>query len=270
MGCDDVAQLWRLNIWRQWLASSASGANYTPVMTDTLSFEVLEQRLRAASPDIPIIRKTKPARGALLVGGVGALVALLGVNAATGSWRGWLVVVGLVAELGGFAIYLIIELRHELPKLREARLDFARDLENEFGPYTDLLRWLTRFGAEALERRAVYLRQRQTIMASRFSVIVGAVEKLGVLPVLAALYLQMRDMGFPPELGLWEGVFALILISMYLLCLWLVGFKRRLDLYVGILEAALHEAKSQALVQPAATPDRTRSGSDDAQLKGEK
>lgn len=236
-------------------------------MTDTLSFEVLEQRLRAASPDIPIIRKTKPARGALLVGVVGALVALLGVNAATGSWRGWLVLVGLVAELGGFAIYVAIELRHEIPKLREARLDFARDLEKEFGPYTDLLRWLTRFGVDALERRTIYLRQRQTIMASRFSVIVGAVEKLGVLPVLAALYLQMRDMGWPPGLGLWEGVFALILISMYLLCFWLVSFKRRLDLYVGILEAALHEAKSQALAQPAPTTNQTRSGSNKVPLE---
>lgn len=236
-------------------------------MTDTLSFEVLEQRLRAASPDIPIIRKTKPARGALLVGLIGALVSLLGVDAATGSWRSWLVVVGLVAEIAGFAIYLIIEWRHELPKLREARMDFARDLETEFGLYTDLLRWLTSFGVEALEQRAVYLRQRQTLMASRFSVIVGAVEKLGVLPVIAALYLQMRDMGFPPELSLWEGVFALILISMYLLCLWLVGFKRRLDLYVGIFEAALHEVKSQALAQPPPTTKQMGSTSDTAALE---
>lgn len=216
-------------------------------MKESLSFETLEQHVRVAMPVVPIIQKTKPARAALFVGLLGALIALLGVNAESGDWRGWLTLLGLVAEVAGFAIYFAIELRHELPQFVEAKLNFARELERDYGPYLSVLAWLRRFDRDHLEERAAYLRQRQAMMARRFSLVLGAVDKLGVLPVFAAGYLQLKDFGFPPQLELWEGVLGFMLIVMYVLSLWLAGLKLRLDLYVGLFESALQGQSGQAL-----------------------
>lgn len=216
-------------------------------MKEPLSFESLEQRVRAAMPDVPVIRNTQPARAALLVGLLGALVALFGAGAASGAWRGWLTLLGLGAEVLGFGIYFCIELRHEVPHFVEAKLNFARELEKDYEPYLAVLTWLRGFDRKHLEERAAYLYQRQAMMSRRFSLVLGAVDKLGVLPVLAAGYLQFKDIGFPPQIDLWQGVLGLLLIGMYVLSIWMAGLKLRLDLYGGLFESALQRRGDEAL-----------------------
>lgn len=241
----------KVHFQKQEKKGGGGGTKGAPNMKESLSFETLEQHVRVAMPVVPIIRKTKPARAALLVGVLGALIALFGVNAESGDWRGWFTLLGLVAEVVGFATYFAIELRHELPQFVEAKLNFARELEKDYGPNLAVLTWLRRFDRDHLEERAAYLRQRQAMMSRRFSLVVGAVDKLGVLPVLAAGYLQFKDLGFPPQLDHWQGVLGFLLIGMYVLSLWLAGLKLRLDLYVGLFEAALQGQSGQAPRQHA-------------------
>ncbi|RDY66904.1 hypothetical protein DX912_11415 [Lysobacter soli] len=83
-------------------------------------------------------------------------------------------------------------------------------------------------------------------MGERMGLLLGGIQRLGVLPLLIALYLQFRNW----EWGDWAGAFdvnllaGLLIWAMLLLYAagWLlVGLRTRLDSYVGLLETSLRD-----------------------------
>lgn len=207
-------------------------------MKKPFRFEAFEAQISEALPGGAVIRNTKPARVALLVALLGTVVALFAVHMPAGDFKNWLVLGGLGGELGGFLTYFGIELRHELSNFRHARRNFARDLEVDYDSYMTLMIWLRSFPRPDMEQRLTYLRQRQAMTARRFSLVLGSFDKLGIFPVLIAIYFQLKD-GYLTRLELWQGMFVFLLAATYVISHWLVGLKLRLDLYVGLFESAL-------------------------------
>lgn len=210
-------------------------------MEKELTFELLEEKVRQFAPEIPLVRKIWASRVALLVGLLGALTALLAVQFADGAWRTGLVLSGLTVELVGFGAYLVVEIHFEFHWFRNAKSRFARTMESDYSEYQALLRWLREFPLAEVRRRRSFLRHRQDTMARRFGLVVGGMDRLGILPVAVAVYLQYRTLSSPADISLWHWFVIAFLIGTYLLCHWLADLKLRLDFYVGLFDSALAE-----------------------------
>jgi hypothetical protein len=208
-------------------------------MNGHLSFDSLEEQIRERMRDEPIINRS--GRVWLLIGVLGALVALGSQYFAPVGWKIWIAFAGMCTELAGFVVYFIIELRQELPWFRDAKASFAKELESNYAKHLDIVAWLSKFPKAEIHSRLHYIKQRQDIMARRLALVTGSVDKLGLLPIVVAVYLQLRGSGWPPQVDFWNGFWAALLLATYAVCLWLVGLKLRLDLYVNMLASSAGE-----------------------------
>lgn len=208
-------------------------------MSDAFTYENLESEIRKVIPDKPIISANRWARGALAVGLLGAAVSLAASVFMRGDWRAWIIVPGFVLEIVGFIVYFYHELRTEIPWLRKAKDEFPAILDADYNGYLTLVTWIRRYPLPEVQMHLDYLCLRQDVMARRMGLVVGAIDRLGILPVAAAIYLQVNDMGWPPQISLFQGVLAFLLLALYVLCHWLSGFKLKLDFYVGLLSSAM-------------------------------
>jgi hypothetical protein len=84
-------------------------------------------------------------------------------------------------------------------------------------------------------------------MTFRLGLLTGGVERLGVLPVLIALYFQFKDWKF----GYWQalgqvnlagGLLLWALLLLYLGGWWLIRLKLRLDTYEMLLAEAVRRS----------------------------
>lgn len=97
-------------------------------------------------------------------------------------------------------------------------------------------------------------------MNERMGLVYGGFQRLGIFPVLVALYLQFRNW----ELGDWASAFDVNLVAglliwmmvlMYAAGWLLIGLRTRLDTYVNLLEGAVRDPDAPA---PAAAPAHAR------------
>ena len=66
----------------------------------------------------------------------------------------------------------------------------------------------------------------------------GSIEKLGALPIVVALYLQFKDMHWPPHSS-WVEIFLIFaLVLGYWLSVMQIGVRLRLQLYETLLRKA--------------------------------
>ena len=67
----------------------------------------------------------------------------------------------------------------------------------------------------------------------------GSIEKLGALPVVIALYLQFKDMHWPPHPS-WVEIFLIFVLAFgYWLSMTQISVRLRLQLYETLLGKAL-------------------------------
>jgi len=166
----------------------------------------------------------------------------------------------LVVELAGFAIHLVLMAQRELPQLLKPRLTHAAEMDFDFAYWRQLvaeIRGYPRSQREEMLRFAGALRDR---MNERMGLVYGGFQRLGIFPVLVALYLQFRNW----ELGDWASAFDVNLVAglliwmmvlMYAAGWLLIGLRTRLDTYVNLLEGAVRDPDAPA---PAAAPAHAR------------
>jgi hypothetical protein len=116
-----------------------------------------------------------PSWALLVVGATGLLIEIIGVI--------------------GIAGQMISQVRELLPLVRNQHGVFAHVLDREFVMYRDLVSWLQNHGVADLRAHLAYVRGRRDMMRRKLGLITGGSERLGVLPLLVALYLQARDLG---------------------------------------------------------------------------
>lgn len=147
---------------------------------------------------------------------------------------------GLAITLIGFApgfVRSVWVLAHEF---RHHRRGMIEQFDHDVARLRDLTKWLSAYPREALKEQLRYARIGHERLGSRLTMMVGGIERLGLLPLLLSLFVMLRNWRDLLALPTWLALLALMLAM-----LWVIGwmgaeFRRRLQLYEFLLQEALH------------------------------
>jgi len=197
-------------------------------------FQELEQRMEPLAPPVNLELK----RDRWLVG-----FTALGVLMVLVPWKSFadqsvafgLTMVGVVLEWIGAALLGYRQVRDVLPEFVNAKKTFASELDLSFGQRERVLKWLRALPLEARQARLAYTTARLESLRSRFAVVFGVADKLGVLPVLVALFFQLQSLSSPTLLA---KLLVTAIVILYMMSLWIGGYRTQLEGYERILRAA--------------------------------
>lgn len=186
-------------------------------------------------------------RYAFAIGVVGTVFALVTSGLSPQYLSVWWGVGGVVVELAGFTLFLVLFLKREWRSFRNSKRDYAIELDRDFVKYVGYVRQLREYPRNQRDRLLRYIQARRKVMHSRMSLVTGGMERLGVMPLLAALYLQFKDW----RLGDWaalgevtfvQGFLAVALLVIYMASWALILLYSRTESYeLLLLEAAAQE-----------------------------
>jgi hypothetical protein len=216
--------------------------------TKALSFAFLDEKVSQFAKDTDIDeRPGKLERWSMAVGWIGGGVGLVVVKVLSGRLALLLSVTALVVELVGLGIGVAFLIRRELRSFRRPHAQFSRELDQAYGFYRELVTSLSTFPKAELQRRLRYLKARKATLMYRTGLFTGSMERLGVLPILVALYVQFKDWEFGNWASLWAnvhlvgGLLLWALLLAYMGSWWLIRLRSRLDVYEALLDEALEE-----------------------------
>nr|WP_231892740.1 hypothetical protein [Xanthomonas fragariae] len=173
-------------------------------------------------------------RWSLAIGLIGAGVGILSGTLLDGKTGVYLAVFGLVTELTGFLVSAALTVKREWPGFCRPYVEHAEQMEQEFHQYQSIVAALRRFPLEQRRRREAFMRDRRTNMHDRLGLFTGGMEKLGFMPVLLALYLQLKDWRLGDwtvlsKITLMQGVLAFTLLFAFAMSLHLIRLRMRLQ-----------------------------------------
>jgi len=150
---------------------------------------------------------------------------------------------GLTVELVGFAIAAILQIKRELPGFRHPYATHAEQMEQEFHQYQGIVTALRAFPLEQRHQRETFMRDRRTNMHERLGLFTGGMERLGIMPVLLALYLQFKDWRWGDwsvlgKITVVQSVLAFLLLFAYALSWHLIRLRVRVQTYEQLLGEA--------------------------------
>ncbi|MGN2250871.1 hypothetical protein ACFWZ1_12450 [Frateuria sp. GZRe14] len=206
---------------------------------EELTFSALERRIEQA-PEHPSYRMS-PSRRARWGNGVGIAAALLGLilaNSLPASRVVLFVTSALLAvELLAFAIAWTADFPNLIPA--KERRQYAETLDFDMPHHLEILAWLGRFPRERIGLLSAYCAHRLDRMRSKLPLLTGSLEKLGILPLAAGVFLQLKDLPRPMQMQ-WPQI---LLIAFLMLCYWAgvlqLSLRFRLELYDTLLKQAL-------------------------------
>lgn len=167
-----------------------------------------------------------------------AVSALLLLKVFPGNPTAVVIALALMAvEMGAFAVAMTATLPTMHPA-RERR-EFAEMLDHDLPHHQAMVAWIGQYPREQRQAMAAFASHRLERFRSKLPLLTGSVESLGVLPLLGALFLQFKDMHWPPHPS-WPEV---LLISGLMLFYWLsllqISVRWRLELYEALLKKSL-------------------------------
>lgn len=196
-------------------------------------FTALEDRLAAQEPkDTLKLSRDRWVVGFMLIGMAMTVPSILGAAA---TWLTWLTAAGLILEICGFGVLAYRQIRDVAPDFVEAKRKFASELDAHFLKREELLTWLRGLPQLERERRLAYVESRLDSMSLRYPIVFGAVDKLGFLPLLVGLFVQVQAI---ETISLMTGLFAFAIIALYGMALWMTRFRLQMLSYLRLLRAA--------------------------------
>lgn len=194
-------------------------------------------------------------RVAMLVGVAGAVAGIL---------LGWLLpkpidlyaaMLGLFVECVGLGIGMFLSLKRDWRSIRHARREMAESMDSDFEKYEEYLRQLRSFPARERARRHRYIRDRGSRMMSRTRFFTGGMERLGVVPLLLALYIQLKDWRFGDwsalnNVTLIQGLLIFALLLAYLVFLQLMRVLGRIEAIEVLLNEAAERDREEVGTEP--------------------
>ncbi|ODU44260.1 MAG: hypothetical protein ABS96_18925 [Lysobacteraceae bacterium SCN 69-123] len=185
-------------------------------------------------------------RWSLIAGIAGAGLGMLLGSVLSGQAGVIAALSGLTLEVLGLGTAFLLQMHRDRHQFLEARLQHAREIEEGYTQYQQLVQQLRAFPLEQRRRRLRYIRDRRTTMHERLGLFTGGMERLGILPLLVALYLQFKDWRWGSwnafaNITLVQGAFAFWILVAYALSWYLVHLRARVQAY----ELLLAEANAQ-------------------------
>lgn len=197
-------------------------------------FAELEERLARLEPkDVANLKRDRWPVG-VMFGGVAMtlLPVLFGLQS---ELINWITVVGLVLELCGLGVFTYRQIRDLVPDFIDSKRKFSIELDSKLLDHEDLLVWLRTLPSQERSRRIAYLDYRLESMAQRYQIMFGAVDKLGILSLIAALFVQMQAI---KSVSMLTAFFAFVMFFLYGMAMWLVRFRLQMQRYVRLLREA--------------------------------
>ncbi len=196
-------------------------------------FADLEDRLARLEPkDVANLKRDRWPFCIMLVGMAMSLITTLGLK---GELVAWITLVGLVLELCGFGVFFYRQIRDAVPDFRDSKRKFSIDLDTKLLDHEETLAWLRTLPLQERNRRIAYLDYRLEALEQRYQIMFGAVDKLGLLPLLAAAFVQSQAI---KSVSILIALFALGLLALYGMAIWLTRFRLQMQRYARLFREA--------------------------------
>ena len=151
----------------------------------------------------------------------------------------------VVVEIVGLGI-TVRHSRREFLGMREPAQHFSRQLDHDFPHHFQLLDWLVSQPIDLLERHASMASFRRERFTQKLPLIAGSIPTLGLVPVVIAVYFQVREYAAGRHLG-WVDLVAGFLVAVLYLMTWGSALmKSRMEAMDMYLQIALGMKRSDA------------------------
>ncbi|NKF24162.1 hypothetical protein [Solimonas marina] len=147
-----------------------------------------------------------------------------------------------VAEIIGLIWSITSIIRYEWPQLRNHKSGFAATMDFHYQGVQAIIGWLHSFPKDEVAKHLAYARDRQASLQQRFSLLFGSIDKFGLLSIIAALYLQLKDFRFhwPLEVSVIPALCGFALLILYCVAMLASSWKLRVALYERLLYQAIN------------------------------
>jgi hypothetical protein len=215
-----------------------------PGMQNTLSFSELERRI-CAIPDGPssVLNTPRWITRCNVVGTLGVVMGLLPsvlikvmppqmwmvFMARSGVW------IALIAYAPGFVRGVWVAGR----SMWKWKSEQPEQLDHDFVQFRDLAHEISRHSVEAISERLRFVQSGQARLQAKLSFFAGGVDRLGILPLLFAVGIQLKAYNDAKELPLWQAALGLFFAVTYLIGIIGQLMRLRLQLYETVLTEAL-------------------------------
>lgn len=221
-----------------------------------LTFAELEARIEALLPaqqGSPLFVPSERLAGGVML--VGLAIALIGARLVPPPYGNVVALGGLSIELVAGAVMIWLSVRREPLGFKASRAEFAAELDHDFIAHRSILEWLSAYPASVLEARRQYVRQRQATLDHRRGFVVGSLDRIGMLPLLAAIYLQAKDLRFgePITIGWVPSLIVVGMMALYWVGALTFSLKLRLAAYDQLLSDALAASERGAVPEGEGT-----------------
>lgn len=214
--------------------------------TVELTFVALNERIEAL-PEHPSYRIAPTRRkkwGYALATVAGTLGLALGKALPPEPWAMLLLLALLAIEIGGLLVAVAADVRGLNLTFADQRREYAESLDFDMPHYEDIVAWLQSFPRKRLQAMGDFTAHRIERFRSKLPLLTGGIDRLGALPVLAALVVQFKDMRWPPHPSWTQLLLFGGLMGFYWLCMLVLGQRFRLELYDALLRKALETRAS--------------------------
>ncbi|MCW0453608.1 hypothetical protein NB721_002694 [Xanthomonas sacchari] len=191
------------------------------------------------------------------VGWVGSMLALLPslllIWLAPQLWMVTLSRVGLALTVA-FTPYFVRTVWLIIYEFLNARRHLIAQNDHDVGELRQLSHWLLAYPREVLEDQLRYARMLQERLATKLALLVGGLDKLGLLPLCLSLLVVLRNWRDLLALPAWLAMLALFAAILWMIS-WLgANFRLRLHLYESVLAAAIASKLKMDLPVETASP----------------
>lgn len=224
-----------------------------------LSFAELEARV-SAIPDGPSDRLNHPRWIA-----VAAAVSMAGVAAGLlplaliqwldpAMWMVWLARAGMWIAIIGSVPFLARSLWVLALEFVGWKKALVEQSDHDLAAFNELRDWLLTFPADQLDDHLRFAQLASGRISAKLALVVGSVERLGMLPVLVALYFLVRDVGDLSlqtlgETSAWQAALGLGLVATYAIGVQATRMRLRLEFYALMLASALAAKEGESAPQ---------------------
>lgn len=231
---------------------------FTSMDDAPLTFAALEARI-VAIPDGPSAELVTPRIMVWMnvVGTFGVLLALMpSLLIHLMDPRMWMLrmaQVGLVIAVLGLGPSTLRNGWVVAKNLWQWRPGLVAQMDHDLGHFRDIIRWLAGYPRVDLNALLRFTQAAQQRLGSKLVLLAGSVDRLGAIPLFAALMVLAGNIGDLTDIPLWQAI-----LGMFLALTWLVAsigahMRLRMQLYEWLLSDAVGQH-----AEPAAGSGRTR------------
>ncbi|MGY1410998.1 hypothetical protein ACW5EG_15665 [Luteimonas sp. A611] len=154
-------------------------------------------------------------------------------------WMVTLARLGVITALIGFAPGFARNLWVLFNQFRHQRRGFIEQFDNDAAQLLALAGRLAAYPRGVLERQRRYAVMGQTRLNSRLVMMLGGVERLGLLPLMLSILVLLRNWQDLLAVPFWLAILALMAVMLWIIGWFAAEFRRRLQLYEFLLDEAL-------------------------------